>query len=273
VSIILPRRHYTQPQGRVRVEWNHPISTGLVFAFDPAGRRNAADGTPMTQTGGAFVVASDRGVALQATDSARVFSCPITPIAATAPVSGYFHARAYASNATRKRLFRLFNATNGTIVNIDFGSGSSNRSFTGIQTASDFPTNGIFSNTPIGNNIIYGGHDGGSTFDAFVFELNGVIGTDTFGTAGARIGPATDLNLGNNASSFPWNGEIPIAYLWRRMLSVEERRELDANPWQLFRADPVRIYSLPSAAPGVPTSLLNQNLAATSFRSAWTAPA
>jgi hypothetical protein len=38
---------------------------------------------------------------------------------------------------------------------------------------------------------------------------------------------------------------------------------------------PFFLYGMPSSAtaPGVPTSLLNQNLAATSFRAAWTAPA
>jgi len=51
--------------------------------------------------------------------------------------------------------------------------------------------------------------------------------------------------------------------------------DLTDNPWIIWRSLKSRIYSFPTsvATPGVPTSLLNQNLAATSFRSAWTAPA
>jgi hypothetical protein len=51
--------------------------------------------------------------------------------------------------------------------------------------------------------------------------------------------------------------------------------QITANPWRIFKAKNTCFYSFPSAAtaPGVPTSLNNQNLAATSFRSAWTAPA
>jgi len=70
-----------------------------------------------------------------------------------------------------------------------------------------------------------------------------------------------------------WVGQVSLVAVFMRHMEEAEARAISSNPWQLFRADPVRIYSLSSFAPGVPTSLLNQNLAATSFRSAWTAPA
>jgi hypothetical protein len=57
-------------------------------------------------------------------------------------------------------------------------------------------------------------------------------------------------------------------------LSPPEMRALAINPYQIYKPandDPYLIST--ATAPGVPTSLLNQNLAATSFRSAWTAPA
>lgn len=57
---------------------------------------------------------------------------------------------------------------------------------------------------------------------------------------------ANDVRIGGDAqdSSVFWNGGIALVARFRRALSYEELLDLDANPWQLFRADPVRIYSL-----------------------------
>jgi hypothetical protein len=77
---------------------------------------------------------------------------------------------------------------------------------------------------------------------------------------------------GSTFYNFP--GDLGLQMLWSRALLDGEVAELNRNPYQIFVPRNVRFYSIPTAtAPGVPTSLLNQNLAATSFRSAWTAPA
>jgi hypothetical protein len=76
-----------------------------------------------------------------------------------------------------------------------------------------------------------------------------------------------------DSTAVPYQDGMALMVGWQRALSAAQIADLHLNPWQIFKADPVRIYSLPSVAPGVPTSLLNQNLAATSFRAAWTAPA
>jgi len=76
-----------------------------------------------------------------------------------------------------------------------------------------------------------------------------------------------------DSTAIPYQDGMALLVGWQRALSAAQIADLHLNPWQIFKADPVRIYSLPSVAPGVPTSLLNQNLAATGFRSAWTAPA
>jgi hypothetical protein len=85
------------------------------------------------------------------------------------------------------------------------------------------------------------------------------------------------VQTGHNANTgAPGDKVFFVGGLWGRVLSPAERSALADNPYQLFVPKQSRFYLIPTAAataPGVPTSLLNQNLAATSFRSAWTAPA
>ena len=42
--------------------------------------------------------------------------------------------------------------------------------------------------------------------------------------------------------------DMEYALTLNRALDEHEALEFHANPWQLFRADPIRIYSLPSGA-------------------------
>jgi hypothetical protein len=92
--------------------------------------------------------------------------------------------------------------------------------------------------------------------------------------SGAKSGSAFTVSTASSSGRI-YNGTLSQLQnaAFATALTDEECIMISANPWCLLNSNPVRIYSLPSAAPGVPTSLLNQNLAATSFRSAWTAPA
>ncbi len=71
------------------------------------------------------------------------------------------------------------------------------------------------------------------------------------------------LYLGNRgANDRQLNGVIMAAAFWSRALNDYEVVELHSSPWQLFRADPIRIYSLPAAT--IPSSL---NVAASNITS------
>ncbi len=118
----------------------------------------------------------------------------------------------------------------------------------GIQTASGFPSLGTDSVPAIGDQDVYFGHDGTASLDGLTVIVDGVAGTTKFGAQAARVAHADTLHLGNNASSFPWNGYIESVFIWIRPVPTDERAALRENPWQLFRADPVRIYSLPTGA-------------------------
>ena len=74
--------------------------------------------------------------------------------------------------------------------------------------------------------------------------INGVLA----GSATAGFDTASNATNGYFGSGY--NAQFDAVYLWHaqwaRGLSAVEAYELSHNPWQLFRADPVRIYSLPS---------------------------
>ena len=62
-----------------------------------------------------------------------------------------------------------------------------------------------------------------------------------------------------------FNGRAYWGALFTRALDDDEMRALAANPWQLFRADPIRIYSLPSGAISI-NSILVDNITQTGAR-------
>lgn len=63
------------------------------------------------------------------------------------------------------------------------------------------------------------------------------------------------------------NTQIGMALVHKYAISREEYRELYINPWQLFRADPIRIYSLPSGPISISwSSLTASNITQTGAR-------
>lgn len=77
---------------------------------------------------------------------------------------------------------------------------------------------------------------------------SGVIGAySNAGNTGLYLG---DFNT-PDAADFD---DFYTVAIWRRALSTAERVEWYLNPWQLFGADPTRVYSLPAAG-GIPSSL------------------
>ncbi|MDI3489568.1 MAG: hypothetical protein PWP11_845 [Thauera sp.] len=65
--------------------------------------------------------------------------------------------------------------------------------------------------------------------------------------AATSTGPFFGQSAASGAMDF-----LSIAYRWGRVLADSEIFDLEKAPWQLFRADPVRIYSFPSG-PIIPT--------------------
>lgn len=94
---------------------------------------------------------------------------------------------------------------------------------------------------------------------AFVGRMSGAIGrlyldgailssTQTFTSIGNWYDSAQEVTIGRLGGAYEAGRSTPFALVavWDRALSDAEVAEISANPWQLFRADPIRIYSLPS---------------------------
>ena len=65
---------------------------------------------------------------------------------------------------------------------------------------------------------------------------------------GSLNGIGAPFLLGANNSEGAFKGAVSVLLAWPRALDSEELVEYSQNPWQLFRADPIRIFSLPSGA-------------------------
>ena len=65
---------------------------------------------------------------------------------------------------------------------------------------------------------------------------------------GSLNGIGAPFFLGANNAEGVFKGAVSVLLAWPRALDSEELIEYSQNPWQLFRADPIRIYNLPTGA-------------------------
>lgn len=235
--IIIPRRHIIQPQGRLVIapEW----ADGLVGVFLPT---EMSPDWQVTGTTGSFVPRRD-GVAFDTNGGTTYVSKAVSEhqnTGFTMLVSGV------ARNNVAKDYAGIYNG--GTYQALLY-TPSSGRIFY-------YPRSGLsvdFTDAPAlsiagreGYVVAFGGdgsqHSGAMSLNGNLFEAGG-------GYSGTS--PYDRVHVG---SRFVTSGATSntLAAFWRKHLSLAEKRDLAINPWQLFRADPVRIYSFPSG-PIIPT--------------------
>ena len=105
--------------------------------------------------------------------------------------------------------------------------------------------------------------------ERFVF-YDGVTAFNTTSFDHIAYTAANDARIGGDlvdAATY-FNGIIFATFLWDRGLSVDELNQLNVNPWQLFRAEPVRIFRDP--VPPTLSGLTTSNIASTGARHALT---
>ena len=105
--------------------------------------------------------------------------------------------------------------------------------------------------------------------ERFVF-YDGVTAFNTTSFDHTAYTAANDARIGNDLidPAAVFNGIIFATFLWDRGLSVDELNQLNVNPWQLFRAEPVRIFRDP--VPPTLSGLTTSNIASTGARHALT---
>lgn len=241
-AIIIPRRHITQPQGRLAVDFSGPFSIGLAAAFDlrTGAPLDVLAGQFSDYLGGSYTTGVGQGLyrsaSPTATNDRRILHAgPVSIVAACDPVpesivSGIFSDRPAAGGAQHS--FFANAGANGAAVN-----GRVSYGYLGTELNADNAVSGRMS--------VYG---------ISLFEsASGAIYVD-----GARLITAINGTGFQNPSApkvcVGWHSSgrlratMPFLALWNRALSDDEHANVAANPWQLFRADPIRIYSLPSGA-------------------------
>lgn len=259
-AIIIPRRHYTQPQGRVSIDSNNPASRDIVIAA--LGGVDVVNGAPALTLGGVSEALPD-GIA-------RSFSG-----AQYDAYSGLDGSYTYVSEYTIAGLWQRRGAATQRIASMGFQSGVRGAA---LSLSADGSVRAIAAIPSVGNTIIGTPISAARTkyFSAVVhgggkLRLNhrGVY-TDEIDSPHALFNAKPEFRVGADSvpSSF-LTGSVLLAAFWLRALEEEELRSLNNNPWQLFRADPVRIYSLPSsgteqalAASGTATASATAQLAA-----------
>jgi hypothetical protein len=280
-----------QPQGAVDVNESNPLAVNLVFAqntkafgYDSKARKLCAvvgaiwgvEGYQSAGTDSSTYIQSSPVLQLGALQNSTVFALSRTDAGVTNVTPGTTELIGGGGNA----IYCERGSAGNDIYKLEWiysGSGELPdtlaaafvyRNDGGTLLQKRISATGLNNNTLVASAIVKTGTN-------HAVYVDGRIDSGTFGSSSTAFTDATvESWIGGDkrvTTSF-WNGSIPLVAGWSRALLKGELDELRRNPWQLFKPRRARFF-LPPSAPGVPTSLLNRNLAATSFRSAWTAPA
>lgn len=261
-AIIIPRKHLSQPQGRVELapEWAGIIKRAYVagqshdLAYDFWYDTAQYELSP-TPTGLGLTFAAQQGVALT---SGSGFSSIVD---IDAPV--FVVCLSVRTNPDQRWLFADYDF-GGSANKISFGvRGNATDALLRVRNASGSNlVETTFTNvTKLGVNSQVFGHTTSSL--GYVANGDGVY-KSAVSAAGSR-GTGTSARFGSGGD-FPSNnfiGSIALFAVGSADLPEKQALDLAENPWQLFRADPIRIYSIPSG----PISLTINSITASNITS------
>jgi hypothetical protein len=236
-SLVLPHRFYNQPQGAVQVRPEFAVGMNAAGYASSAGPIDALSGYVFSKTGAAGVGLKPEGIsATTGTGSTDVWSASIRQnnLANTNEVTIFALAYSDVSNSTRKRVVRFSNTALGTIVNIDFGDGTSNCYAAGAQVPpSAFLASNFTTTVPTVSPIAVSWSRKGTQHSLMT---NGIeVGTSGLTSTSNHSGSPDAIYIGNSGSGFPLNGGVLMWALWEYQLSKSVLTDLAANPWQIFK--------------------------------------
>ena len=256
-AIIIPRRHYTQPQGRVALvdPWDFCLVNGRTTTGEVA--------VPVT-AGVPQIVPNPSGLALKTSNTAAgKFTAPKPWQLGSCMGVAVF--RRTGTLAAYARLAGSQVDGMGLAAYVNYGGESQNQMrFTHDSKIVRIDAIGVVRDsrqvTVVGFYLDKnGGHE--------IYESGKSILTSRNGGGDLSVS-ASHVIFGSESSSSivsPFNGEVSLFALAYGRGSREEAQQLSLAPWQLFRADPIRIYSLPSGAISI-NSITASNIAQTGAR-------
>lgn len=247
--IIIPRRHYTQPQGRVAVapEWSEALVG--IFSHDSI---FSVDGTSVqrevSQYGIALSSVSSVGSGAQVSGSRLLAGLQQSTAIAVASLDGMSTVagggRAFYCERSESVQIYKFGMANSSQNHVSFVVRNSANTLINSITRVEIPverrqffTSAFVTNGPTERRIYCAGQSAANNTNVPI--------TYTKANDARLAGDAVD-------TACAFDGGLFFVALYSRPMSDGELDEIDAHPWQLFRPDPIRIYSLPSG-PIVPS--------------------
>ena len=267
-AIIIPRKHLRQPQGRVEVNAaNHAGANALAAMTFQGVIFDAAANGPVPYSGGEPVYgAGPTGYGLLATGGYRV-RLPDNPIYLQKQEVTYY---AVLQSTGGGNIGQVLSRQMGSAI-ASVGLGVHRGSFNGWGCAVNGTTSDIFG-YPLANI----GAAAVSVPATLVLTVGGGVASlyvnGQLAGSGAYGGDIdysrTDEGLyifstGTLVSNF--RGLLYSAGVIDGVMGSEAAKDFSQNPWQIFRADPVRIYSFPTGAISI-NSITASNITQTGAR-------
>ena len=286
--IIIPRKHFRMPHGRVRVsdEW---LDTGLGAVILPRyGARNLVTGIAgvggRTQRAGQYGIAARCAVAADAADvginavGTRAFTW--LAVAKFDSTGGSWMGIAAAKRAGVKLWALMRQASGSPYLELAPWTGSAHGSTALLLSA--FNSGGVEQLSNAGAGLsgfaldASAGTGSGATVlrqyrggvETVTNETVSAAGTFDLSASGSffRAGGNHDGGYGAPATA-PWPHDLWMTLYWPTVaLPSELAQDLQRNPFQILESDPIRIYSIPTSTGLSINSILASNITQTGAR-------
>jgi len=229
-ALILPRRFYSQPHGRYEVDWSSPGLESVWVPLASGGSILYRPNQVLTyNTPSSAVAVSPAGVAYRSNANNEL-----------SLGSGVFGA--VANVGARLVVTQIFGGENRYIS----GSGTPTASFRWRTNNADLAINVDGTDVCLATNAV-------SVGETCVLLAAANAGTESYLAKNGQILVVAAAGPTNSYGTNPqlhangnWQGRGNFAtslhLAWSVYPGQDFAREITANPWQIFRADPVRIY-------------------------------
>ena len=277
-AIIIPRKHLSQPHGRVEIDPQWLTPDALIYCRSAGEFPNATTGfvqqhpstEPRFLPEGVRLVADqggandDRFAFLGTFETARV-----------APLTSVLVASSHVSPYERTDVTDRMGHSIGFIDNnlrIGYRGGNGYDFFfknaDGVTYDIAAQSNNTFvfvvSTDPVNKQISVAASKNGVRV-----PLENLSGTANYIGKGSLSSETTNPFIGSSTYTnyYNFNGLLRMWDMDYTFIDQAKADEIAANPWQLFRADPIRIYSLPTGASSLSiNSILASNITQTGAR-------
>lgn len=244
-AIHIPRRHLIQPQGRIELDWCNPICSQIALCVVHGGSRSQPIFGPLPTANrlGDYAVCRE-GVGSLFTSEGHEFnfgpaSTEWTLLSFAALGTGKSALLSQANWPNQSQTYLLGNTGTGfgpEVGSFCFGSGSNAGDATLLKASSAIDAD---------PRAYLGLHRADGIEE--IWWDGAIKGTRsktvTLNQTDARI---RIEGIYTYSGWYSGSNLHLMDVVWARGVTQDEARAITAAPWQLFRADPVRFYSLPS---------------------------